>query len=409
MLGTRLTVRFTILSRLFAVLAALGVHASSAPPALANRFGPPWQAEVAPDQAVVYGQPNDAAAPIGPLGKGAIVVVLGTPTPGWVSTNLGFVHDSDLTESDRSWVAEVVAPSVAVYAKPYTTGGIRRTAQKGDLLRVAGVSPGLNGDMHVWWSTTEGYVTLDSIAPSYGEWARAWTLPDPASAAAGWWGRMTRAANVRAGATTDAPIVGQFAGGEWVKVLAEDRGEPVLGNATWYRVDGGRYVGAWIHSSLIARLPAPRANTTAPAPDATGRWIVVDRAAKTLTLAENGSPLFATYVALGQAGRETPDGDYSTFLKYRADDMTSTSVPGATDFYDLPNVPFAQYYKDGGFAIHGTYWHDLYGTDQSHGCINVTWTDSAYLFAMTDPVLPAGQVRAIPGPGGASTPVVIVN
>ncbi len=140
-----------------------------------------------------------------------------------------------------------------------------------------------------------------------------------------------------------------------------------------------------------------------------GRWIVVDRAARSLTLVENGAPLFTTYVALGEAGRETPNGEYSTFLKYRADDMTSTSVPGATDFYDLPNVPFTQYYKDGGFAIHGTYWHDLYGTDQSHGCINVTATDGAYLFDMTAPVVPADQNRGIPGPGGASTPVVIVN
>ena len=47
--------------------------------------------------------------------------------------------------------------------------------------------------------------------------------------------------------------------------------------------------------------------------------------------------------------------------------MTSTTVPDAEPSYDLPNVPFAQYFKADGSAIHGAYWHDAFGTNQSQG------------------------------------------
>jgi lipoprotein-anchoring transpeptidase ErfK/SrfK len=113
-------------------------------------------------------------------------------------------------------------------------------------------------------------------------------------------------------------------------------------------------------------------------------------------------------VSLGKAGVETPDGTYSTFIKYRADRMTSTTVPKAEHSYDLPNVPFTQYFKDDGSAIHGTYWHDEFGTNQSQGCINLTWTDAEYLFGQTKPDIPGDQIGFAVDPAQA-TPVVILN
>lgn len=378
----------------------------SARPALANRFGPPWQAKVTAEQTIVYSQP-DRALPVGPLAKGAIVVVLGEEGA-WTRIPDGYVPTADIAESDESWVAEVSDPAAAVYAKPMASSDIRLSAQRGRLLRVTGISPGLEGDPGIWWATTEGYVGLHSIRRAEDEWAQQWTLPAAEEAAAGWWGQV-RAANVRAAPTTEAPIVGQFAGGERVKVLAEEEGEDVGGSTTWYRIDGGRFAGARVHSSLIQRIAQP-APTWAP-PDrevGAGPWIVVDRTTYTLTYFREGQPRFTTYVALGKAGVETPAGTYGTFGKYRVDDMTSSSVPDATAPYDLPNVPFVQYYKDGGYAIHGTYWHDNYGTNQSQGCVNLTWTDAAYLFGRTQPDVPSGDVAKWT-PMDTSTPVVILG
>ena len=140
-------------------------------------------------------------------------------------------------------------------------------------------------------------------------------------------------------------------------------------------------------------------------------WIVVNRPAHTLTLLANGLPRFVTYVSVGKAGQETPEGDYSTWGKYRADRVSNAANPDADHAYDLPNVPFIQYYKDGGYAIHATYWHDLFGTDESQGCINMTVTDAAYLFGQTLPQVPDGtnSLLAANAAMAESTPIQIVG
>jgi lipoprotein-anchoring transpeptidase ErfK/SrfK len=367
-------------------LAALALNVS---PGFASRFGPPWQARVVVDQTLVRDHPDASAAVVGALPRGSIVAVTGTQDD-WTMTTVGAVPSGDVAESIEPWVADVVAPSAAVYAKPNARDAVRITVKKGDLLRVTGVSPGQAGDTNLWWSTTEGYVAVDALAQSQNPWATQWTVPDGLLAVHGWWGRATSSIRVRAGPSTDAPVVGQMPAGQLLKVLVSAPGEEVDGDATWDRIDGGRYAGAWVHASLVRKLDQqPVANTSEPSGGSeAGRWIVVDRAQHSLTLVDHGNAVFSTFVALGTAGRETPRGTYSTWGKYRADDMTSNSVRDPGGYYDLPNVPDTQYYLDGGFAIHGTYWHDDFGGDESHGCINVTWTDGRYLFSQTAPTVP---------------------
>ena len=114
-----------------------------------------------------------------------------------------------------------------------------------------------------------------------------------------------------------------------------------------------------------------------------------------------------TYISLGKAGVETPPGQYSTFRKLRADDMASSRNPDADHSYYLPNVPSVQYFQEGGYAIHGTYWHDEFGSDQSQGCVNLTLTDAAYLFDLTKPAVAQGENEA--SDTGGATPVMIVD
>jgi lipoprotein-anchoring transpeptidase ErfK/SrfK len=51
----------------------------------------------------------------------------------------------------------------------------------------------------------------------------------------------------------------------------------------------------------------------------------------------------------------------------------------------VPRVPWALYFK-GGVALHGTYWHDRFGTGYrpSHGCVNLNLDDAEWLYAWTD-------------------------
>ena len=61
-------------------LAALAWLSLGVLSAHANRFGPPWQARVIMDQTILYAQPDGASAPVGPLVRGQIVVVVDEST-----------------------------------------------------------------------------------------------------------------------------------------------------------------------------------------------------------------------------------------------------------------------------------------------------------------------------------------
>ncbi len=374
----------------------------------ADRFGPPWMARVAADQTAVHTEDNADSPNVGALGHGAIVVVL-DQRGDWTRVQDGWVWSADIAETSEPWIAQA-NDSVSVYAKPNAGDVIRRSASGTDLLLVTGVSHGVDGDNSVWWATTEGYVALNSIHGAPAELFKDWHLPSASDAPQGWWATV-KSANVRAAPSADASKLGEFSGSEHVKVLGAVGGSEVNGDTTWYRIDGGRYPGGFVHASLVDRMDVP-APTVAPPPAdrqlGDKPWLVVDRATHTLTLLRNGSPVFSTYVALGKAGRDTLEGGYTTYLKYSADRMTSSSVPDAERSYDLPNVPFVQYFKDDGSGIHGTYWHDLFGSDESQGCINVTWSDSAYLFQFTTPTLAEGHFREV-APPEESTPLVILH
>jgi hypothetical protein len=387
-----------------------------ATPVHANRFGPPWQSRVAVDQTTLFSQPDRGSPPIGPLLRGQMVVVVNEQNAddgtAWTQVPDGWLVSHDVAEDNSPWIAEVSLPSVSIYARPSAKEPVRRTAKQGDLLRVTGVSPGIEGDTATWWSTTEGYVVLRGLRESTTEWATGWTMPSADEAFVGWWGGIRSSANVRAAPTTKAPLLGALVPGDRIKVLAETTGDAVGTNTTWYRIDGGRYAGGVVHSSLVTRMPVPKEVVVArpdDAPPGLGT-IVVSRSAATLTyLDADNNPRFTTYVSLGRAGVDTPEGQYSTMGKYLFDNMSSITVSNPDHAYHLPNVPWVQYYRDGGYAIHSTYWHDHFGLVESQGCINLTWGDGAYLFGQTQPAIAAGDIARWAIGTLVATPLVIVK
>ena len=57
--------------------------------------------------------------------------------------------------------------------------------------------------------------------------------------------------------------------------------------------------------------------------------------------------------------------------------------------FELRDVPWIQYFA-AGYALHGAYWHDVFGLPRSHGCINLAPIDARLVFRWTDPPLPDG-------------------
>ena len=139
-------------------------------------------------------------------------------------------------------------------------------------------------------------------------------------------------------------------------------------------------------------LPTPTATPIPPSasPPVAGdeKWIDVDLTNQRLTAYEGRSPIFQATVSTGLPNTPTIVGEFRVYLK-----LTATAMAGPG--YYLPGVPYTMYFY-GGYALHGTYWHNNFGNPMSHGCVNLSTEDARRLFEWADPILPSGasQVRA---------------
>jgi lipoprotein-anchoring transpeptidase ErfK/SrfK len=57
--------------------------------------------------------------------------------------------------------------------------------------------------------------------------------------------------------------------------------------------------------------------------------------------------------------------------------------------FELRDVPWIEYFASG-YALHGAYWHDVFGIPRSHGCVNLSPVDARVVFMWTDPPVPDG-------------------
>lgn len=140
----------------------------------------------------------------------------------------------------------------------------------------------------------------------------------------------------------------------------------------WYQIG----VDQWIRQTSVARiLPAER-----PESVDTERWVSVDLYEQVTIAYENETPVFATLASSGLAGWETNEGIFHIYVRYERTIMSGSN--GQPDFYYLEEVPWTMYFDDD-IALHGAYWHDGYGYRRSHGCVNLSITDSNWLYNWT--------------------------
>jgi LysM repeat protein len=111
---------------------------------------------------------------------------------------------------------------------------------------------------------------------------------------------------------------------------------------------------------------------TPPSGGGGGKWIDVDISSQTVRAYQGNTVVRRMVVSTGIARYPTPTGRFRILSKYPSVTM---SGPG----YYLPGVPHTMFFY-GGYAIHGTYWHNNFGTPMSHGCINLTRADAAWLY-----------------------------
>jgi hypothetical protein len=139
------------------------------------------------------------------------------------------------------------------------------------------------------------------------------------------------------------------------------------------------------------------------------KWIDVSIRDQTLVAYVGDRAAYVTLVSTGLAGYANPEkapatvrGTFMIVTKHVSSTMDGDE--DVADSYSLRDVPFVQYFHKG-YALHAAYWHDEFGKVRSHGCINLSPLDAAWLFEWTDPEVPQGWHGVINKERG--TPIVV--
>jgi lipoprotein-anchoring transpeptidase ErfK/SrfK len=124
---------------------------------------------------------------------------------------------------------------------------------------------------------------------------------------------------------------------------------------------------------------------------APSRSIVVSISDQWLYAYDDGELVFDAPVSTGKDGFDTPTGDFAIYEKLPLQTMSGTI---GDEEYLVPDVPNVMYIY-GGVALHGTYWHDLFGTGErmSHGCINLPLDAAEWLYGWADVGTPVTVVE----------------
>ncbi len=123
-------------------------------------------------------------------------------------------------------------------------------------------------------------------------------------------------------------------------------------------------------------------NVSQSGPRYAGHWVLINLAQQRMYAYDGTKLVDSSAVSTGLPGKDTPVGSFWVQQRYRA---TLMAGPG----YYLPDVPFTQYFGNDsmswqeGYALHGTYWHNNFGTRQSSGCVNMRndWAEFIWGFA----------------------------
>ena len=108
------------------------------------------------------------------------------------------------------------------------------------------------------------------------------------------------------------------------------------------------------------------------------KWIEVSLNDQTL-YAWRGDRLVNRFIiSSGVDDNPTVTGLFRVWARTAAQTMDGGDRASGT-YYSLPNVQWVQYFHHG-YAFHGAYWHNNFGTPMSHGCVNLTVEDAEWLF-----------------------------
>lgn len=292
----------------------------------------------------------------------------------------------------------VQATTLNVRDRPAFSGRKLRTLKRDALVEIAEtVFGGEEGDYNRYWhrlADTEEYVYSGWVQPLE---PRSNPLVDPLPAG-GAPGEITAPYADSVYGINSSLSPGPrlyYASVHWVTGVVADKRD----GSPWYRLhDVARRAYHYARPEAVRIYTPEDLAPLSPAVPGDEKRIEVQLGRQVLLACEWGVPVYAARVATGQRGFATPAGEFRTFHK-----RPSYHMSGGVDLasaFDLPGVPWDTYITENGVAIHGTYWHNDFGSVHSHGCINMRPEDARWIYRWTLPSVPPGEhLLLAPGQG----------
>jgi hypothetical protein len=196
---------------------------------------------------------------------------------------------------------------------------------------------------------------------------------------------------VRGGPGTDYPVVASLRNGVVLKVDGKVEREDMA----WYKIvfdEWLRYpervTGDWYVAADYVDVLLDEGDKTIWENEystSTQKSITVNRSEQKLYAFEGNELVMEADISTGLELTPTPRGTFQIFKKTPSRYMQGP-LPyiNSYDYYDLPGVPWNLYFTEQGAVIHGAYWHNSFGSQYSHGCVNLTPDRARELYNWAD-------------------------
>ena len=239
---------------------------------------------------------------------------------------------------------------------------------------------------HVWLETADGYAYSSWVQPV--QYAPA-TAPVAVPTQVVYGEVCVPFTDAHARPDPESPVLYRLYYPTTYQVAGAERSSD---GRAWYRLNDENVVTMYARAEHLRVVDPDEFLPLAPGVE--DKSIVVSLGEQRLTALEGQREVFRTTIASGRSffgedgstlGSMTPAGEHPLWQKRASRHMTGGTP---TDGYDLPGVPWVSYFSGNGAALHGTYWHNDFGTPKSAGCINLRPEAAKWLFRWTLPEVP---------------------
>ena len=160
------------------------------------------------------------------------------------------------------------------------------------------------------------------------------------------------------------------------------------GTAFYRLQDDWLKVYYYVPAKAMKPLPLDSYNPLVSNGSRDDKRILVDLNRQSLTALENNRVVLTTKVSTGtRRGGDpkgkpttTPVGSFRIRNKVPSRHMGNGILTDNIYAYEYPGVPWTMFFHKDGYALHGAYWHNNFGTPMSHGCVNMYTPDAKWMF-----------------------------